>query len=157
MKKNKNIVKLLLAFFIILNACGFSKINKPNEKLFEVNKIFAKGDSKIGHDLKNEILLYSSKNSKNLIDINLDINKKKEVKERTVSKKITKYSIILTVSLDLENTIDGKRINQTFSKVVDFDATKNRSDTISNEKKTIENITQLIGEEIINFLIIYYR
>ena len=41
--------------------------------------------------------------------------------------------------------------------VVDFDAAKNRSDTISNEKKTIENITQLIGEEIINFLIIYYR
>jgi hypothetical protein len=157
MKKNKNLIKISLLFLIFLNACGFSKIYNQNEELFTINEITSKGEGKIGHNLKNEILLYSSKKSTNLINLNLNVEKIKTVKERTVTKKTTKYNIVIRVNLGIENTTNGEKIKQVFTKSVDYDAGKNQSDTISNEKKSTENITDLIAEQITNYLILYFK
>ncbi|MDB9784541.1 hypothetical protein OAB36_02725, partial [Pelagibacteraceae bacterium] len=114
MKKNKNLIKIFLLSLLFLNACGFSKINNPGEELFSVKEITTEGNGKIGLILKKEILLYSSKKSKNLIDLDLKIEKIKSVKEKTIAKKITKYNIILKVNLEIENTITGKKVKQLF-------------------------------------------
>ena len=97
------------------------------------------------------------KKSTNLINLNLNVEKIKTVKERTVTKKTTKYNIVIRVNLEIENTINGEKIKQLFTKSVDYDAGKNQSDTISNEKKSTENITDLIAEQITNYLILYFK
>ena len=46
-------------------------------------------------------------------------------------------------------------VENTFTKSSSYNVAKNHSDTISNEKNTIENLTSTITEDIINFLTIY--
>ena len=63
--------------------------------------------------------------------------------------------ITLNVDLSVINVITSKKVENTFTKSSSYNVAKNHSDTISNEKNTIENLTSTITEDIINFLTIY--
>ena len=130
-------------------------INQTQTHIF-LNNIKVIGDKRIGYNLKNEIVLNSSSNSINKIDIRLDINKRKETKEKNISNKITKFSILISVNLFLKNNENDKEINKTFNKSVDYDVVSNHSDTISNEENSTQILTDQIGRDIVNFLNLYF-
>jgi|MDTG01.5.fsa_nt_gb hypothetical protein len=155
MNRQKIIFPFLL-LFIMFTSCGYQKIYKSDTNSYFLNNIKVIGDKRIGYNLKNEIVLNSSSNSINKIDIRLDINKRKETKEKNISNKITKFSILISVNLFLKNNENDKEINKTFNKSVDYDVVSNHSDTISNEENSTQILTDQIGRDIVNFLNLYF-
>jgi|MDTC01.3.fsa_nt_gb outer membrane lipopolysaccharide assembly protein LptE/RlpB len=155
--KSKIIYLSLFCLLISLSACGFKKVRDSNIDLFYANNIITNGDKKFGYYVKNEILLNSSKNSKNKIDMIIDINKTNKIKAKNVSGKVTKYNLTVDVKLTINELGSGKNIMRNFSKSVEYNVGTNHTTTLAREKKTIESIKGYIGEEINNFLNIYFR
>ena len=153
--KRKKIYIFCLSFLISLSACGFKSMNQLKQKSYFVQQIKLDGDKRIGYFIKNEILLNSSTSAEKTIDIDLVVNKKKEIKEKNISGKITSYMVTLNIDLSVINVISSKKIENRFTKSSSYNVANNHSDTISNEKNTIENLAEIITEDIINFLIMY--
>ncbi len=153
--KTKNTFIFFLIFLISLSACGFKSMNQLKKKSYFIQQIELSGDKRIGYLIKNEILLSSSANAEKTIDVNLIVNKKKEIKEKNISGKITSYMITLNVDLSIVNVMSKKKIKKRFTKSNSYSVANNHSDTISNEKNTLGSLAETITGDIINFLTMY--
>jgi len=153
--KIKNTFIFFLTLLMGLSACGFKSMNQLKQKSYFVQQIALDGDKRIGYLIKNEILLSSSSNAESTIDISLAINKKKEIKEKNISGKITSYKLTLNVDLSVINVMNSKKIENKFIKSNSYSVANNHSDTLTNEKKSLENLAEAVTEDIINFLIMY--
>ena len=153
--KIKSSFIFFLTLLMSLSACGFKSMNQLKQKSYFVQQIELEGDKRIGYFIKNEVLLNSYSNAENTIDIGLVVNKKKEIKEKNISGKITSYKLTLNVDLSVINVISSKKIENKFIKSNSYNVASNHSDTLSNEKKTLENLAEKVSEDIINFLTIY--
>ena len=153
--KIKNTFIFFLTLLIGLPACGFKSMNQLKQKSYFVQQIALDGDKRIGYFVKNEILLSSSPNAESTIDISLTVNKKKEIKEKNISGKITSHKLTLNVDLSVINVMNSKKIEKKFIKSNNYSVANNHSDTLANEKKTLENLAEVVTEDIINFLTMY--
>ena len=155
MKKIKKILTIFFFVPLILSSCGYQKIYEKDKKLINIVEFEVSGNKRIGSSLKNEILLISSSEGVNKFILKAKVDKNKEVKDKNISGKITKYNLKLEVNLSLKEVNSSRSLIRNFSQTNDYDVLKSHSDTLSTEKKLIENMTQQIGEDIINFLNIY--
>ena len=153
----KKIFICSLACLIAISSCGFKPINQLNQKKHSINEVEIEGEKRIGYLIKNEILLNSSSDAKDKFNIKLNINKKKEIKDKNIAGKISSYRIILNITLSLEDMRSSKKTSNNFSKSTIYDVAKNHSDTLSNEKNATKNLTEIISEDINNFLRIYFN
>ena len=66
---NKYCIKFVLTLSILffLNGCGFSKISTLTAANFSIKSFEIEGEKKIGNLIKNELVLYTEKNSENLL------------------------------------------------------------------------------------------
>ena len=147
----------LISLIIIVSGCGFKPINQFSQESYFVKEIDLSGDKRIGYIIKNEILLSSSSNAERILNINLDVNKRKEIKEKNISGKISSYALTLNIDLMIEDKLETKEIKKTFTRSSSYDVANNHSDTLSNEKKSLENLAKITTEDIINFLTIYLK
>ena len=145
---------IIISLFFLLLACGFKKLN-DNRELILIENFNITGDKRIGFDIKNQILLISSNNSKNKVKFDLESKKIKTSKDKNTSGKITRYNIALNVTLQIEDL--DKKFIRNFNYNVDYKVGKNHSETIDAQKKATQNATDIIVEEIIRFLSLYYR
>ena len=130
----------------------FQKISNETINNYQVNNFKLEGDRKIGSQLKNEIFVNSKKNSENLLSIKMEVNKKKDIKERNSSNQVTKYSI--TIGVDLIKIIfQIKREKRSFSKSQDYKVEDTYSQTLKNERKVLEDLNKRLSRDIINFII----
>ncbi len=91
----KNIGLNILLIF--LSSCGYSSIYKNQKSIdFQINIIESKGDDMMNNLIKNQIKLYSSKDSKNIYDIKIDTDYKKEILTKNSSGVITDYNLSVT-------------------------------------------------------------
>jgi len=157
--KIKNFLNIILisTALLIFSSCGYKNVNLQNENNISINEIKISGNKKIGYILKNEILLISSNQGNNKLNLNLKIDKTKTINDKNTSGKIIKYDLNLNVDIFIENLNNSKTTNKNFFKSVSFDVSKKHSDTINNEKNNTKNLTNQMAEEIINYLRIYSR
>ena len=147
-------LKLLSIFFLILllNSCGYKKLNSENLNDFKINKLEINGEKKLVYKLKNNIEIYSSQESKSTYDIKINLTSTKETKIKNTAGKVIRYTIKLqadTLITNIETKIDYKK---NFSSINDYDVGSTHSDTLKNEKNTIENNINYISNEIIKYL-----
>ena len=153
MKKFLNLFLLL----IFVTSCGYKNINLEGEKDLNISQIILVGNKKIGRILQSEILLISSSEGSEKIEINLSSNKSKTVSNKDNSGKITKYDIIITADLIITNLNSQKIIRKSFVKSGSFDVKTKHIDTINTEKKETRNLTNQVAEEILNYFKISYK
>ena len=135
---------------IIMTSCGFRVIDPSTTAYFEVVEIEASGDSRINFKIKNKIILNSKSSSKERIFLNLHTDKIKSIKEKNIYNETTKFKITVNVKIEVKN-MDGKKKIFYKSKTGEFNVNNTRySQTLNNEKKTIEVIAELLAEEIIS-------
>ncbi|OUX53981.1 MAG: hypothetical protein CBE47_01920 [Pelagibacteraceae bacterium TMED287] len=151
------IKKLLITFVCLFafSSCGFEPLNQIERNNYFVNNINSQGERRIGYFLKEKILLNSKSDAKNKFNINLKTKKIKEIKEKKISGKISSYRISLNVDLLIKNIDTQKEISKNFTRSDSYNVANNHSDTLSNEKKATEKLTETISDDIINFFIIY--
>ena len=152
----KSILIIILGMLTLLS-CGFKPINKKDGKLIYFNKITISGEKRISYILKNNILLISDQNSKNKYNVRIEVQKKKNIKIKDSTGKVTRYDLAITINLELVDLNNNSKIERTFIKNGNYDVASIYSDTISNENNATKNIIQQLSEEINNFITLTMR
>ena len=142
--KNIGLIILLLFF----SSCGYSSIYKNQQSLdFQINIIESKGDDAMNNLIKNQIKLYSNKNSKNIYNFKIDTDFKKEVLTKNSSGVITDYNLS-TTSVFLVNLKDKIKTFK-FEENINI---KNQTDTFEQnvyEENIKRNFASSIREKLV--------
>ena len=118
----KNVTLIILVLF--LHSCGYSSIYKNlRSQNFKINIIEAKGNSKMNNLIKNEIKLYSDKNTTNIYNLKIDTDYKLSVtsiftidlKEKTQVIEFKETINIKSQSDSFEQNIYEKNIKRIFA------------------------------------------
>ena len=150
----KKILFPILIIFLLINNCGFKIVNKSEIYKFDINEIIATGDNRINFKIKNKLLFSSDKNERKLVDIYLDTNKSKEVKEKNINNEITKYQITITSTVRVKELINEKIFTFTVAKTGDYSAASQYSQTLTNEKKLIDVLTDDVTNNILDKIVL---
>ena len=153
MKIIRNLLLFLLLATITTN-CGFQIQNKANLINFNITEITTSGEGRINFKLKNKLMLNKSFNENQNIKLNLVTKKNKTVKEKNINNEITKYNISITVQVtyNILGTTDKNEFK--ISKSGDFNVDSQYSQTLNNEKKLIEILTNDLSDKIFDRLIL---
>ena len=141
---------VLLLLIILLSNCGFKVVTKDDFGDYKVKEILTTGDSRISFDLKKKVINNSSEYSQNLIRVNMNVKKTKEIKEKNIQNEITKYTIKLSASSKIEEINRDKNFNITESVSADYNVEDQFIKTRNNEKKIIKSLTNNLSDQIIN-------
>ena len=147
-------LKLLLFFFLILllNSCGYKKLNSENFNNFKINNLEITGENKLIYKIKNNIEIYSDQNSKFIYDIKINLISTKKSKIKDTAGKTTRYSTELQADILITNMETKINYKKTFSSINDYDVGSTHSDTLNNEKNANENNISYISNEIVKYL-----
>jgi len=108
---NKIKISSIIFFAILLlNGCGFKVVKKNGLEGFNFVEVNTTGESRINYYIKNDILLYSNKETNRQVKIDLNTTKKKTIKEKNEKNEIIKYKldIITTVSYNIIGSLDKR-------------------------------------------------
>ena len=143
MIKKKLIIILMLLTF---NNCGFKVVNKDNLYNFSVINVDVNGDNKIGFYLKNN-LLNNNKQGKE-INLNINIEKKKDIKEKNIKNEITKYEIVIKAKVNYDILFHNKKGHFTVTKIGNYNVESQYSQTLINEDNLIDDLRENLAEDI---------
>ena len=155
--KNYNKIILILTMSLLITSCGFKKINQKSNNIIYIKKINTIGEPRIAYAIKNDIYLISNIDSKNKYEAEITLQKNKTNKIKDKTGKITRYNLSVQVSLKLTNIDNKKIIQKTFEKNNDYEVASIHSDTIKNENTAIKNTTQMLSNDMINFITLSMR
>ena len=139
-------------FIFLLNSCGFKVIDQSELYNFQVEEIDTSGDKYISYKLKNKILARVGKSENTLVSLDLDIEKIKTIKEKNIKNEIVEYAIYIKVNVNFKeskNNLDG---NFKITNTKGYTVSKKYSETLNNEMRIINVMTQKIAEDIIKEL-----
>ena len=143
------ITKLFLFLFLFTTInCGFKVINETEKNKFSIQEIKTSGDKRINFKIKNNLLNSAKKNSENLVFIDLNTKKNKNIKEKNIKNEITKYEISLNVDVKFKliNSDTSYKIN--LSNSGSYLVADSYSSTLNNEKKLVDDLIENISEKI---------
>ena len=143
MIKKKLIIILMLLTF---NNCGFKVVNKDNLYNFSVINVDVNGDNKIGFYLKNN-LLNNNKQGKE-INLNINIEKKKDIKEKNIKNEITKYEIVIKAKVNYDILFHNKKGHFTVTKIGNYKVESQYSQTLINEDNLIDDLREKLTEDV---------
>ena len=140
-----------------LNSCGFQKLNNNLDNDIFIKEIQTDGDSRIAQLIRNEIAInYSNKNN-NPHNLKIIIKKDKKFKEKDISGKVKSYYLTVNLNVEIMNK-DWKNLNMTnITSKQSFNLSKNNSNNIIIEKKTLENISISAAEKLSSYLKSYFE
>jgi hypothetical protein len=145
-------MKKTLFIFLILamtTSCGFKIIDPSSIINFEIGDFKSSGDSRVNFKIKNNIIFSSTNNSGKLIYLNLHTKKTKNIKEKNINNETTKFQITVNAKIEIKNISDEKIIFYK-SETAEYNVDNKRySQTLTNEKKAIETISNSMADEII--------
>ena len=95
-------------------------------------------------------MLNSIKNSTNILNINIETKKIKEVKEKNIKNEITKYQITLISEINFISTVKNKKTIFNLDAKGDYLVADNYSKTLNNEKRLIDNLVENLSEKIVS-------
>ena len=146
--KKKFLFSILIILFLT-NNCGFKIVKKSEIYNFDINEIITSGDNRINFKIKNNLIFNSNNSEKKLVDIYLETKKSKEVKEKNINNEITKYQIIIISTIKVKELISGNVISFTIEKTGDYSVASQYSQTLTKEKKLIDDLTNDVTEDIL--------
>ena len=143
----KNITLILLLLF--LYNCGYTSVYKNQETQdFAINVAGLRGDREMNNLIKNEINLYSNKNSIKIFNIEINTDYEKTVITKDSAGNITDYTLAATstFTINLENLTKTVQFTESIN-------IKNLSDTFEQnnyEKNIKRNFASSLREKLIS-------
>ena len=141
---------LYIIIFIGLTSCGYSRLNDQSSQ-FKFNSIEINGDRRLSYILKNNLNILSEPESKKSYDLLINLTNSKTSKIKDASGKTTRFSLVLNGDLKLTDNNKSTK-NRSFSVSNDYDVSNNHSDTIRNEKNSIQRNIDALSEEITKYI-----
>ena len=148
LKKN-----LLLFIFVFATGCGFSPLLNSEKINFYISDLKIEGDREV-----NKYILYNLKKFKKPRDnskkYNLIIssNYQKQIINKDDKGNPKNYNLYATINVSI--TLNGKNINnKSFERNISLSAKTKKITEVELEKKYKENISNLLSEDIVFFLV----
>ena len=143
----------ILIILSLMTSCGFKVVKVSDYTNFKIVKIETNGERRINYKLRNKLLLNTkNEEAKKSVSLILNTSKNKIVKEKNINNEITKYSIIVNVNVNFETINNLKLTNFSINKSGEYDVDTQYTQTLNNEKKAIDLITEDIANEILEQL-----
>ena len=152
----KIFLKLLILINVLffLSSCGFKSLVQENPINLNIkNFITQKGDKKLGKIIRSDVMLYSSKEAKKNIDIILEIDKQKQIREKNLKNRVTKYNLTLNVAVFVKGDFEDKF---TFNKPSSTTVTASSFNNFLEEERVYANLSKRIADDIKNMLALNY-
>tara|TARA_B100001059_G_scaffold231993_1_gene268951 strand:+ start:1270 stop:1734 length:465 start_codon:yes stop_codon:yes gene_type:complete len=146
-------ISILILVYLFINGCGYKIVNKDKAITFNIIKVNTTGEKRINYKLRNKLLSFN-KIGNNPITINLKTSKVKTIKEKNIKNEITKYSINITADITIEDSANNEIEKFKFDKIGEYNVAKQHSQSLNNEKKLINLMTESLQKKIIDELII---
>ena len=150
----KNNLKTIFAFFciIILNNCGYAPLLDSKKINFYINDLNVSGDRQLVNLLTNKLEKFKNFNE-NAKEYNFDIsnNYEKVMVNKDSSGNPKNYNVVITtnVNIILKNQT---KIEKIFVRKKSFEAQDRKIKEKEMEKKFKKDLAELIGEDIVFFL-----
>ncbi|MDC6483139.1 hypothetical protein PQY77_02940 [Candidatus Pelagibacter sp.] len=143
----KNIILITFVFF--LYSCGYTSVYKNLQNQdFKIIITEMRGDKNMNNLIKNEINLYSNKNSVNKFNVEIETNYTKEVLTKDGSGLITNYK--LSTNAKFVIFFNGKTKKIVFDETINI---TNQTDTFEQdvyEKNIKRNFASIIRDKLIS-------
>jgi hypothetical protein len=139
---------LILISSVFLVSCGYSVVNKSGKSNYNIAEITSSGEKRINHNIKSKLLFNVSETSKNLISISIDTIKRRAIKDKNINNEITSYQVSITTQVSFGLVGKINRNNFTIIQSGDYKVSDQRLNTLNNEKKIVETLTDNIVEKI---------
>ena len=145
-------IKILLYIIIIigLSSCGYSRLNNHSNEI-KLNSIEINGNKRLSYILKNNLSLLSNSESQKSYDLLINLTNSKTSKIKDSAGKTTRFSLVLNGDLKLTDNNKSTK-NRSFIVGNDYDVSNNHSETIRNEKKSIQSNIDALSEEITKYI-----
>ena len=145
----KKIIIIVIALFI-LNNCGYTPIYSSKEKNFYIEKISKKNSSKLNSKFANNLEIFSNKNSKNIIEIEIDSVKKIETSQKDNKGDPSRFQ--MTIVLNMNVISENYNKTKTFSSDFNYSNDSNKFSLKQYEKEIENNLISKIVEKSIIYL-----
>ena len=135
----------------LMTGCGFKVVNESKLIDFKIENISTSGDNRISYIIKNKLLSYPKIDGKKLITLEIDLNRKKVIKEKNIKNETTKFEISISAIIEYRSDENGRF---EISKKGNYNVASQYSQTLTNEKKLVKTLSEDIAENIIEELIL---
>ncbi len=155
----KNIKHITIASLILLliNSCSYQNMNSKDQKKFYIQEFDITGDTRTSFIIQKKIQRFSNKDSNNRIKLSVELDKSKSIEEKNIQNKVTKYRLTLSANVKIIELDSNKEIKRTFSARRIYNVEDNYSATINNSKDANNSLIDIIVDEILDQLRIYYN
>tara|TARA_B100000123_G_C25475788_1_gene316871 strand:+ start:106 stop:579 length:474 start_codon:yes stop_codon:yes gene_type:complete len=157
MKKIKSIILINILLIIFLGSCSYQKMNSENQKKFYIQEFEITGDNRESFIIQKKIQRFSNKESSNRIKITIDLIKGKNIQEKNIQNKVTKYALTLTANVKIIELSTNKIIQRDFTAKQTYNVDDSYSNTVNNSKEASNSLIDTIVDEIIDQLRVYYN
>ena len=145
----KKIIIIVIALFI-LNNCGYTPIYSSKEKNFYIEKISKKNSSKLNSKFANNLKIFSNKNSKNIIEIEIDSVKKIETSQKDNKGDPSRFQ--MTIVLNINIISENYNKTKTFSSDFNYSNDSNKFSLKQYEKEIEDTLISKIVEKSVIYL-----
>ena len=157
MKYLKKIIIFSLISLFLLNACTYKKINSQNQKKFNIQEINVNGDGRTAFLIKKKVNRYSNSDSNNKIKITIELSKSSDIEEKNIQNKATKYKVSLSANVIVIELNSGRELNRTYNSSQTYNVEEKYSNTLNNMRYANNALIDVLTNEIIEQLRIYFN
>ena len=157
MKYLKKIIIFSLISLFLLNACTYKKINSQNQKKFNIQEINVNGDGRTAFLIKKKVNRYSNSESNNNIIITIELSKSSDIEEKNIQNKATKYKVSLSANVIVIELNSGRELNRTYNSSQTYNVEEKYSNTLNNMRDANNALIDVLTNEIIEQLRIYFN
>ena len=146
----KKLIFVVTALFM-LNNCGYNPIYSSKNNNFNID-ISQKDRSKLNSKIENNIKKFSNQNSENIIQLEINSNKKINIISKDKKGDPSRFSMTISLTINTLNK-NNYEINKTKSFSENFDYNNNSNKfSLKQYEKNIENnlINKIIGRSLID-------
>ena len=155
------IIRLLLiiplTILLLFSSCAYEKMNSPDKKRFHIVEIDTQGERRAAFIIEKKITRFSNEQSKNKIKMSVDLIKSREIQEKNIQNKVTKYNLSLSAKIVVIDLSSSKKFQRSFSTKQTYDVVDKYSNTLDNEKSANNALINKVVNEILEQLRILYN
>ncbi len=140
----------LIIIFIFTFNCNYKPLlNNDRLKQLKFHQIETSGNKRIAQIIVNKLNIVKDK--KGVFVISVNGKKSVDIANKSVTGKILNYNITLECDVEIKNSLSGKILyTKKITNSQNYKASSMYSDTVSKEKKIIEDVSSLMAKQIIN-------
>ncbi len=142
---------------LLISSCSYQNMNSKDQKKFYIQEFDITGDSRTSFIIQKKIQRFSNEDSSNRIKLIVELNKNKTIKEKNSQNKVVKYELVLSAKVKIINLSSTREINRTFTARRIYNVEDNYSATVNNAKDANNSLIDIIVDEMLDQLRIYYN